>query len=293
MVNRRQFQKAVSFSKKNRLLQFLLNPLKILKYLFFTRFSFLIGKGISWRTNLFFGKDISGIFPDVVFSFIYLYGYSEEGLTTMVLKYLKPGMIFFDIGAHIGYETLLSSKIVGDEGKVFSFEPTPSTYNLLYKNTRKAENVITNNVAVWSKSAILNFFDYGPFDSGLNSFFKPRDSQKTLLSLRAESIKVPTISLDNYIDLYNIKPDFIKIDAESAEYDILVGMEKKVMAFKPIIVLEIGDMPSEIGKTRRCIKFLKNFGYKVLEYSGGKLREHMVKDDYLGVYDNLLFLPEK
>lgn len=267
------------------------NPLKILKYLFFTRFAFLIGRGITWRANLFFGEDISGIFPDVVFSFIYLYGYSEEGLTTLVLKYLKPGMIFFDIGAHIGYESALASVIVGKTGKVYSFEPTPSTYELLYRNTAKIKNVVINNLAVWSKSGILKFFDYGPSYSGLNSFFLPRVSEKFLPSLKAREINVCAISLDDYCSLYEIKPSFVKIDAESAEYNILVGMAKTLRKVKPIVILEIGDMPKESGKTMKCLNFMKRLGYSVFEYTDGEVVKHMVKNSYLGVFDNLLFLP--
>lgn len=235
---------------------------------------------------------MKGVISDPNFSFIYLYGFSDEGLTQILTKYLKSGMTVIDIGAHIGYETLLAAKIVGTGGKVLAFEPTPSTYNLLYKNTNKFSNITINNIAIWSQSTVLKFFDYGVFDSGLNSFFKPRVSKAISNTLKGRSINVSAMSLDDYINTYKIKPDFVKIDAESAEYDILIGMRRKVMSFKPIIVLEIGDLPSQVGKTQKCIKFLKDLGYKVLEYNQGIIQEHKLRNNYLGVYDNLLFLPK-
>lgn len=292
-MNKYRFETSARISRKSLFLIVILKPVLSLFYFVISRVSRLLKKPVLWQAKTFWGQNIEGIMTDPNFSFIYLFGFSDECLTQMIMKYLKPGMTFMDIGAHIGYETLLSSKIVGSEGKVFSFEPTPSTYNLLYKNTRQLKNVIINNMAVWSKSSMLKLFDFGLSYSGLNSFFKPRVSKKISLGLKPESINVPAVSIDEYSDLYNIKPDFVKIDAESAEYDILVGMVKKVLPLKPIIIIEIGDIPSEVGKTKKCIKFLKNFGYKVLEYSEGAIQEHNIRNDYLGVYDNLLFLPIK
>lgn len=292
-MNKSKFLKSAEISKKGLMMLVLLNPISSFVFFLFSRLSKIFGITVNLTAKTFWGQDIEGVISDPNFAFIYLLGFSDEGLTQILMTYLKPGMTAIDIGAHIGYETLLSSKIVGDEGRVFSFEPTPNTYSLLYKNICKIRNVIINNTAVWSKTTFLNFFDYGPAASGLNSFFKPRVSQELSRALKAETINVPAISLDDYITIYNIKPDFVKIDAESAEYDILIGMKGKIKSFKPIIVLEIGDMQSEIGKTRKCIKFLMNFGYKVLEYSEGNFREHKIKKNYLGIYDNLLFIPSK
>ncbi|HET7098886.1 MAG TPA: FkbM family methyltransferase [Patescibacteria group bacterium] len=292
-MNKSKFLRSAIVSKKPLLAQILLNPVVSFVYFVISRSARLLSVPVYKKAKTFWGQSMEGIITDPNFSFIYLFGFSDEGLTQMIMKYLKTGMTFVDIGAHIGYETLLSSKIVGSEGKVFSFEPTPNTYNLLYKNTRELKNVVINNMAVWSKNSILKLFDFGLSYSGLNSFFKPRVSKKISQSLKPESISVPAISIDDYAKLYSVKPDFIKIDAESAEYDIIVGMTKTITDLKPIIVLEIGDVSEEFGKTKKCVKYLKNFGYKVLEYNAGIIQEHIIRDSYLGVYDNLLFLPLK
>ncbi len=294
MVNRRQFQKAVSFSKRKRIVQLLVNPLKILKYLFFTRFAFLIGRGIAWRANLFFGKHISGVFPDVVFSFLYLYGYSEEGLTTMILKYLKPGMIFFDIGAHIGYESVLASVIVGKTGKVYSFEPTPSTFEQLFSNLISFRNVFVYPLAAWSKTQDLNFLDYGPFYAGCNSYREARMPEEYLKKIVPKKLRVKAVSLNDFCKTFRIEPDFVKIDAESAELEVLKGMQAVIQKNKPIISIEIGDKEvNSRNGSRACIKLLEKLGYIAYGIEDGKIRQHKLKSSYHLIYDNLLFLPKR
>jgi len=58
---------------------------------------------------------------------LYQYGFFEEGLTRAIIEKLRPGDTFVDIGAHVGYYTILASLLVGAEGHVVAFEPTPRT----------------------------------------------------------------------------------------------------------------------------------------------------------------------
>jgi len=293
MVNRKLLQEPVSFSKKSHLAQFLTKPTKILKYLAFTRISFLTKKGIPWHGKLFFNKEISGVFPDVVFSYIYLYGYSEEGLTTMVLNYLRPGMTFLDIGAHIGYYSMLASVVVGEKGKVYSFEPTPSTYKMLVSNVSELGNVVVNPYAAWSETEEINFLDYGPLYAACNSFTEARLSEKDLKKIKPKCLTVSAVSLDDYCQMMRVKPDFVKIDTESAEYQVLKGMEKTILKYKPIITIEIGDKNSPHTKgSKSNIAFLESLGYIPYEYLEGKIKKHSPKRDYSFVYDNILFLPK-
>ena len=70
--------------------------------------------GIKRRARLFWGHEMTVVYPETTSLAISRYGFFEEGLTTMVLEYLKPGMTFLDVGAHFGYFTFLGSWIVGD-----------------------------------------------------------------------------------------------------------------------------------------------------------------------------------
>ena len=84
--------------------------------------------GIKRRATLFSGHTMTVVFPEPTSLAVSRYGFYEEGLTRMVLKYLKPDMTFLDVGAHVGYFTVLGSWLVGSGGQVHSFEPTPSTF---------------------------------------------------------------------------------------------------------------------------------------------------------------------
>lgn len=79
----------------------------------------------------FWGDKMLVLLPESVSLSIFLLGFFEEGLTSMVLENVDEGDVFIDVGAHFGYYTLISSLLVGTTGQVHSFEPTPSTYEIL------------------------------------------------------------------------------------------------------------------------------------------------------------------
>ncbi len=292
MQNTNILDKWSKFAKKSLPYQVLLSPVSSFKFFLLTRMANIVRKSIVWKAKTFWGGEIKGFFPEPVFSFIYLYGFLEEAVTKMLIKHLKPGMVFVDIGAHIGYFSLLASKIVGKEGKVFSFEPTPETYKLLLTNVSKLNNVITNNNALWSKTKIVDLFDYGEFNSGCNSFMGARMSDEILQKIKPNLFKISALKLDDYLAIFNVKPDFVKIDAESAEYDILVGMKNTLKGQKPVLAIEIGDKPEQKGRTQKIIRFLETLNYKTLEYKDGIFRRHEKLDNYFNLYENLLFIPK-
>ncbi len=174
----------------------------------------------------------------------------------MILEYLRPGMTFFDIGAHFGYFTLLGANIVREQGQVHSFEPTPSTYAVLMKNVENKKNIITNNKAVYSKQGSIIINDYGLRYSAFNSIFSPRLPGNIVSNLSVNQFKVESVTLDEYVEKNNLKPDFIKIDAESAEYEIIRGMEKTIEKYRPIITIEVGDydVSQDVPKNKASCK---------------------------------------
>ncbi len=280
--------KIVEISHKNRYIQFFYMPYKICLFFILSRIARIFKTFFPMCTNSYWGKKICGNIPDPNFSSIYLYGFLDEAVTKMIENYVKPGMVCFDIGAHIGYETLQMQHLLGNKGCVFAFEPTPNTYKLLCRNVVGIDNVVTNNIAVWSKSEILTLYDYGPERSGLNGFFNPRMPVKKG-NTPFLKLKICVTALDDYCRKYHIHPDFIKIDAESAEYNILEGMKKILKKVKPIIIIEIGDIPSDLGKTIKCIRLMQRYGYKAYEYTVKGITKHKIRKDYVGIYENLLF----
>jgi FkbM family methyltransferase len=141
-----------------------------------------------------------------------------EPQTTLKLKsLLKPGMTFLDIGANIGYFTVLASRLVGPNGRVFAFEPEIKNIEFLLRNLRanQCQNVVVYPYAVSSKLGYAPLY-LAPNSTG-HSLFK---DQGHLSSPAA----VVTIRLDDFFN--EAAPDFIKMDIEGGEWDAFLGMEK-------------------------------------------------------------------
>lgn len=285
------FKKNLKMGQGTRLQKIFKAPKRMLSSVLLSMIARRFNRGFKITTKTFWGDEMTVVIPEVVSLSIFRYGYFEEGLTKMVLEYLKPGATFFDIGAHFGYFTLLSSAIVGKAGGVYSFEPTPSTFTLLQSNVKDRNNVTLNKCAAFSKETTFIFNDYGIEYSAFNSFVDARLDQNTLKRINPKKLEVDAISLDEYIYNKKIIPDFIKIDAESAEYEILEGMCHTINNIRPIISIEVGDRDIEgVKSSRDCIQYLIESGYQPYEYKEGRIIRHKLKERYS--YDNILFLPE-
>lgn len=177
------------------------------------------------------------------------------------------GEIVIDVGANIGYYTLIMAKLVGEEGKVFSFEPEINNFKLLQKNveTNNYHNVILEQKAVANENGKLNLYlSTDPkFSFGMHRLFKSN------IVTQAESpLKVDAIRLDDYFQDDKIieKIRFIKIDVEGSTYNVLLGMKKIfeinkklkiLLEFSPEDVLDAGADPQEV------IDFLMMKGFKI------------------------------
>jgi len=279
-----RLKKEFNFFIRNQTHQKILRPWPEIK-IAVSELKYFFGLGLTTvRARLFFDEQMNVTIPEVVSKNLYKFHFFEAGLTSILLKFLQAKMVFVDIGAHYGYLSLLASKLVSDKGYVHSFEPTKKTCDVLRSNLSTCTNVKINQMAVWSRNTELEFNEYGDKLSAYNSFTRPRISnfrgtyQKKLIH---------AVSLDSYFK--NDFPDFVKIDAESAELEILKGMERIIHKKKPIISLEVGDI-NKIQNSKKNVEYLLDRGYEVFEHKDGRIKKHTTKDIY--EYDNLLFLRE-
>jgi len=250
-----------------------------------------IEKTKNMKARLFWGEDMNVVFPEIVSCFLYRYGFFEPDLTKIVMTHLKPGQTFFDVGTHFGYYSMLASRIVGNEGQVHGFEPTMGTYKIVDSNLGLKSNVTLNNVAAWSEETTLNFTDYGVQWSAFNSLYGAKLENSIVAKMSPRDYDVKAISIDKYVEVSGVRPDFIKIDAENAEYDILKGMTATLRDIRPIITLEVGDVnEGEFKNSSACVHYLTEHNYKVLELRDGALREHKIDKKYS--HTNLLFIPQ-
>lgn len=231
------------------------------------------------KAYTFWGGSMTVMLPETVSAEIVSHTYFEIDETRAFLKVLRPGMTFFDIGAHVGYFSLLASHLVGEKGQVHSFEPTPRTFRLLSENARQHANITVNNLAVYSHADEMVFNDFGALGFAFNSFFPARvPGSKPEPEVKH---RIQTISIDEYVAKTGVKPDVIKIDAESAEYQIIQGMKTTLEKHRPFFVIEVGDL--DLPGVRPCseiVEFACSHGYAPLQFTEGELRPHTVKNRY-------------
>jgi FkbM family methyltransferase len=188
----------------------------------------------------------------------------EPQTTDIFESLLQDGDIVIDIGAYVGYYTLLAASKVGKEGQVFAFEPNPLTYALLTKNieTNGYTNVAAIQKAVSNKngSAIL----YLRYDTSAYSLFEDCSYMRPV-----GEITVQTICLDDFfkdLELLTSRIKLIKMDVEGAEMLALLGMSRlirsskklsMILEFNPSFINASGHQPEEL------LNKIAEWGFKV------------------------------
>jgi FkbM family methyltransferase len=164
-------------------------------------------------------------------------GYWEWWLSAFIAKYVGPEQVAFDIGANIGYYSLLLADLVGPNGRVVAVEPNPAVFDLL------SRSMSLNGFG--SRSRLINAALSTSSDSAVR-FFVPRGEPKNgRIIVPAEEpgllgagdfMDVPTTRLDaSAFD----RVDFIKIDVEGAEHDVLESLGGIIEKHRPAIVCEV------------------------------------------------------
>jgi hypothetical protein len=105
---------------------------------------------------------------------------------------------------------------------------------------------------------------------------------------------VQALALDSWVAETGISPDFLKIDTEGAERDVLAGMDRILRARRPILTLEVGDTPGappEIKSSRSVVDTVPSKGYKAYEVIGSGPVHHTPRECY--DYTNIIFVPQE
>ena len=230
------------------------------------------------------------VLPEVVSGEILRFGYIEEPVASAIITYVRKGGTAIDVGGHFGFFSLLLSEMVGESGQVVVFEPIPSTFVILSENTAGLP-IKTINMAVWDKEEVVTLKDYGLSFSAFNSIRDPRTGERRNTAMD-KSVTIEGTTLDSYVAARGICPDFVKIDAESAEFEVVTGMDRILREIKPVICIELGDVGVEgATKSRTIVNKLISYDYQPYEWHEGSFREHAPTRDY--PYSNLVFIPLK
>jgi len=160
-----------------------------------------------------------------------LAGSYEAEVTAVFRRFLRPGMNVVDIGANIGFFSMLSASIVGPSGSVLAIEPNPANARLVEASRRSNgfDHVTVAQVAVGRETGLL-VLNAGRSNGTTSA---PSDQLAELLA----ATTVPCVTVDS-LTSDRAHVDFVKIDVEGAEYNALLGASQMLARDRPFVVSE-------------------------------------------------------
>jgi FkbM family methyltransferase len=182
----------------------------------------------------------------------------EAGETANLAEYLQPGMTFVDIGAHVGYFSVLAARIVGPDGRVYAFEPAPRNYELLLANVwlNGLRNTVCFPWAIADAMAIVDLH-LSPTNTG--------DNRIDAGEAGWEAIPVRAAALDA-IGAIVETVHVVKIDVQGAEDRAIRGMEG-LLAASPSVKVSAEFWPYGIrrsgGDPRGVLDYYRGLGFTV------------------------------
>ena len=181
----------------------------------------------------------------------------EEKATIMTYEVLKKGDVVIDIGANIGYYALIESRLVGNEGRVFAFEPAPENVKLLKKNIgiNKYKNIEVSDFAVGDIEGLQTM--YVSNRCNWNSMYKTET-----LDVQ-EEITVRLSTLNSLLDNKEY-PNFIRMDVEGYETAIIRGMNRILEKDNPLMMfIEVHPHIMQENDLIEMLQTLSQFGFEV------------------------------
>lgn len=193
----------------------------------------------------------------------------EEPVTLLFLDELAESRCFVDVGANLGWFTCLAATHL-PEGRVFSFEMDEQNFHLLEINVclNRTDNVEIVHAAVSDQPGRVSYQRYGFRPSP--EFRMVKDGADTG---EPDLVSVDAVALDSFFAGRDLRPDFIKIDVEGAELQVLQGMSGLMRDQEPRLLIELhpGTLPLFGASAAEVVDLLVGSGYDVYEVEG--LRE--------------------
>ena len=204
----------------------------------------------------------------------YVFGTYEPGVVQGLEELIQPGWTAVDVGANIGYFTLLMADRVGPQGKVIAFEPLAENFRILQENIQLNghTNVVAENLALMSRTERIELRSATP--GAITWVASVRIDQNSAV----ESQGVEAVTLDEYVQQKGIaKVDFLKIDVEGAEASVLEGAANVLNRDKPVLLIEMHELDRFKDQHPAILK-LRDHNYNLRSLGVREWQEHFIAE---------------
>jgi FkbM family methyltransferase len=197
-------------------------------------------------------------------------GTYETEKQALMSRLVRPGMVVWDVGANAGFFTIAMSRLVGETGKVFAFEPLAENTKSLLTHVRinKIRNTHVVQAALADQTDIVGFTIAASNAMGH-------------ISRQDNSYLVPAVTADEFVARFpDARPDLLKIDIEGAESAFLTGASQLLRDTTPTLLLALhGETQS-----RLCVEFLRSRGYSLHYLDGSPVDSEPLRSDEIYAY---------
>ena len=244
----------------------------------------------------FFGQEIS--IPLPVSTDIYLAGAkthdSEIRLARFLIRHLKKNHQYLDIGAHIGFFSMLAAELCGKNGKILSVEPSSNIHGYLKTNISQYSQVRAIQALVSEKSGITSFFEFDTLYSEYNTLLPDQyDKSDWYASHLPEKTSRDSYTIEDLCNKFELSPDIIKIDVEGAEYQVVSTLKDTSLC--PMIIMEYILQENKDMTHDLALEHLTSIGYEMKRIDregnlvpGDQFRETMREKGLTS--DNIVFV---
>ncbi len=192
----------------------------------------------------------------------------EPNSMSYLSHYLKPGSTCFDVGANLGIYSIVAAHLVGPSGEVHAFEPDPQNWPWIERNAKQnqLQPIRIHKHAVGSHQTTTTLYQdttTSRTSSLVEGVWSPDNET-------SQTIEVDVLPLDHYIKSIT-QLDLLKIDVETFEYEVVLGAQKLLQTFKPIVLLELSERHRD--KTEAL---LQELGYTPQKNTGSEQSDEIM-----------------
>ena len=268
----KNLNKVEQLAVANKFQRLLHHPLRYVSAQFFRTITFPLTKKGTLRTaQTFMNYPLSILLPSGMD--IYLTGGKAHDSEIRLARFLihffnnnahNKDISFVDIGAHVGYFSLLASFLIGENARVYAFEAAKGTFDLLKKNLKNRSNIQVFHNALTDSEMDLTFYEFPVLYSEYNTLHIAQfENEKWFKKFQPLKNTVKGMTLDTVFEKFTLKNAVIKIDTEGAEAQVIAGAKAVLAHQNPIIIMEFLTDKNKNEGHHQAFKMLTESGFSV------------------------------